>query len=188
MEILRFLIACFLVILYSYFVFRIIIRRAYKKGSSLKWFIITLQVLVFFFHGCLAYQFLPARWYSLPSFSENPGLSITGLVLSGLSLFFLLLSMEVLGYAKTIGVEQKSLKETSFYRFSRNPQLIFYNFLLVGFALLWPSMYAIPWILVYYVLAHMMVLTEEENLRRRFGQAYLEYCSRVPRYLAFHWL
>lgn len=185
MEILRFLIASILVILYSFFVFRVIIRRAYKKNRSLKWFITTLQVLVFFFHGCLAYIFLPARWYSIPSLSENPGLSIPGLVLIGLSLFLLLVSMGVLGYTKTMGLELKSLNETGFYRFSRNPQLIFYNFLLIGFAFIWPSWYTIPWILVYCVLAHMMVLTEEENLQRTFGKSFEDYCRRVPRYFRF---
>ena len=185
MEILHFLIACIVVILYSFFVFRVIIRRAYRKNSSLKWFITTLQVLVFFFHGCLAYPFLPAGWYSLPSFSENPVLSITGLVLIGLSLFLLLVSMGTLGYTKTMGMELKSLNETGFYRFSRNPQLIFYNFLLIGFALLWPSWYTIPWLAVYYIIAHMMVLTEEENLRRTFGESYEAYCRRNPRYFRF---
>jgi len=185
MEIIRFLTASIFVILYSFFVFRIIIRREYKKNKSLKWFITLLQVLVFFFHGCLSYLFLPASWFSLPSLSENGILNLFGIVLLGISLFFILVSMGSLGYAKTIGVKLDNLKETGFYRFSRNPQLIFYTFFLIGFALLYPSWYFIPWIVIYFILAHMMVVTEEENLQRTFGKSFEDYCRRVPRYLRF---
>lgn len=181
-----FLIASILFILFGFLVFRVIVRRDYQKNGRLSWLTTFLQVLVFFLHANLAYLFLPAKWLSLPPLSGVRILNITGLSLIGLALIFITLSMGALGYPKTMGVNLNHLKETGFYRFSRNPQIIFYNFLLIGFALLWPSWYAIPWILVYYIIAHMMVLTEEENLRRTFGKSFEEYCRRVPRYFLFH--
>jgi len=33
------------------------------------------------------------------------------------------------------------------------------------------------------VLAHLMILSEEEHLRDVFGEEYERYCERVPRYL-----
>ncbi len=55
----------------------------------------------------------------------------------------------------------------------------------MGFALLWPSWYAVGWVILYAVIAYTMVLTEEEYLRRAFGAEYERYCRRVPRYLGF---
>lgn len=56
--------------------------------------------------------------------------------------------------------------------------------MVIGVAILWPSWYALGWV----ILAagfHMMVLTEEENLRNVYGEEYTQYCKRVPRYLGF---
>ncbi len=39
-------------------------------------------------------------------------------------------------------------------------------------------------LLVSAVSLHLLVLVEEEHLRRQFGAAYLEFCQRVPRYFA----
>lgn len=33
------------------------------------------------------------------------------------------------------------------------------------------------------LLVHLVVLLEERELRDRFGQEYVEYCARVPRYI-----
>jgi protein-S-isoprenylcysteine O-methyltransferase Ste14 len=186
MEILRISVGSLLVISFGFLIFRIVVRWDYRRNNRLTWYITLLQAVVYFLHGSLAYLYLPVKYLTIPPLSGNHILNIFGLVFIGLALILLLTTMGMLGYAKTMGVELKELKETGFYRFSRNPQLIFYNFFLIGIALLWPSWYAIPWIMVYYILAHMMVTTEEENLRSKFGNSYLDYCSRVPRYLAFH--
>ena len=46
--------------------------------------------------------------------------------------------------------------------------------------------FANPWnlfdTLVVAVSLHLLVLIEEEHLRRVFGQPYIEFCRRVPRY------
>lgn len=38
-------------------------------------------------------------------------------------------------------------------------------------------------LLLYVVLIHLMVLTEEEHLLARHGNEYLQYCEQVPRYI-----
>jgi len=54
--------------------------------------------------------------------------------------------------------------------------------MVVGVGWLWPSAYALGWAALWAVLGHWMVVTEEEHLERTLGQAYREYCARVPRY------
>jgi protein-S-isoprenylcysteine O-methyltransferase Ste14 len=55
--------------------------------------------------------------------------------------------------------------------------------LVIGAVVLWPSCYALGWVVLYGIVAHMMVLTEEDHLRDVFGEEYERYCGRVPRYL-----
>lgn len=45
------------------------------------------------------------------------------------------------------------------------------------------SAYAIGWLLVWAIIGHWMVATEEEHLRRVFGGKYDQYCRDTPRYL-----
>jgi protein-S-isoprenylcysteine O-methyltransferase Ste14 len=48
---------------------------------------------------------------------------------------------------------------------------------------LWPSWYGVGWAILYAVVAHTMVLTEEEHLRDVYGEKFVRYCERVPRYI-----
>ncbi len=45
------------------------------------------------------------------------------------------------------------------------------------------SWHALGLVVLFAAIAHLMVLTEEEHLRRVFGEEYARYCARVPRYL-----
>ena len=39
------------------------------------------------------------------------------------------------------------------------------------------------WVLMFALIGHWMIITEEEQLARAFGQEYESYCQEVPRYL-----
>jgi protein-S-isoprenylcysteine O-methyltransferase Ste14 len=71
------------------------------------------------------------------------------------------------------------------YRVTRNPQLMGGALLIVGYIVLWPSWYALGWLALFAVMTHLMVLTEEEHLRRIHREGYERYCKQVPRYLGF---
>ena len=55
--------------------------------------------------------------------------------------------------------------------------------LVIGTSLQWPSLYTLGWILLYGIISHWMVITEEEHLAKVFGSEYDGYCEEVPRYL-----
>jgi len=75
------------------------------------------------------------------------------------------------------------LKTTGFYKLTRNPQIVLSFPMVLGIALRWPSWYALGWMLLFVAMIHMMVITEEEHLRDVFGEEYVRYCKKVPRYL-----
>ena len=56
---------------------------------------------------------------------------------------------------------------------------------IIGLALLWPSWYALGWVVLFGLITHTMVLAEEEHLRRMHKEEYDRYCENVPRYIGF---
>ena len=95
------------------------------------------------------------------------------------------IAIGTLGVRKTMGQKAEVLAQVGLYRMSRNPQILGGGLAVVGIAVLWPSWYALGWVVLYGVVGHMMVLTEEEHLRNVHGEKYERYCERVPRYIGF---
>jgi protein-S-isoprenylcysteine O-methyltransferase Ste14 len=170
-------------ILFGFLVFRVFVRKDYEHKGGLSKLSTTLEFLIFALHANLCYTFLPVRWPLLPALPENKFQLGFGFGLMAVGLLLMLWAMSGLGFKKAIGHDQKEgLKRSGFYQRVRNPQIIFYGLLLVGLATLWPSLYALGWLLVYAAIAHMMVRTEEEHLLRIFGDEYREYCEETGRY------
>ena len=69
------------------------------------------------------------------------------------------------------------------YKWSRNPQYVGYLMFLLGFALNDWSGWSLVVLVVVALSLHVLVLIEEEHLRRTFGTKYAEFCRAVPRYL-----
>ena len=69
------------------------------------------------------------------------------------------------------------------YKWSRNPQYVGYLLFLLGFALNDWSGWVLVALVVVAVSLHLLVLIEEEHLRRTFGEPYAEFCRSVPRYV-----
>ena len=90
-----------------------------------------------------------------------------------------------LGFLRSMGLLTGDLKETSYYRATRNPQVLGCVLYVIGFIILWPSWFALGLGLSLLVILHVMVLTEEEHLHNAYGQAYKQYCNKVPRYLGY---
>ena len=90
-----------------------------------------------------------------------------------------------LGILRSLGLQSGVLKNTDFYRVTRNPQVVGCFLYVIAYIILWPSWYALGWGLSLMAVIHVMVLTEEEHLRNKFGGEYEEYCISVSRYLGY---
>lgn len=171
------------VILLGFITFRVFVRKDYKEKGELSNFSTFLEFLTFAAHANLSYVFLPAKWPLLPTLPEIKPLVIFGFIVSIVGLVLTIWSMSGLGFQKAFGQEQEGLNKEGFYKFTRNPQIVAYALVIIGLAIVWPSIYAVGWVLVFFLIAHWMVLTEEEHLLRLFSDDYLSYCQIVPRYL-----
>ena len=78
-----------------------------------------------------------------------------------------------------------ALTQSGIYHWSRNPQYVGYLLFLLGFALTDWSIWCLAALLVVAISLHLLVLIEEEHLRRVFGEQYIDFCQRVPRYVGW---
>jgi len=68
------------------------------------------------------------------------------------------------------------------YRYVRNPMISGVVFVLFGEALMLLSGPHFQWALIFLLINFIYIpLFEEQQLKARFGEAYIEYCSHVPR-------
>ena len=84
--------------------------------------------------------------------------------------------------AKVLCLEPGELALSGPYRWSRNPQYVGWLLFLLGFALNDWSRWCLVALLIVGISLHLLVLIEEQHLRRVFGEPYVEFCRRVPRY------
>ena len=178
-----YLITALLLIVVALVVFRIFVRRDYERKGRLTRFSGFLQLLLFSLHVLSSYVYLDPRLSHIrtdsPLFVPAIACMVAGLVL-------LALAMGGLGISVAMGLRVTGLRKSGLYRYTRNPQIVTGSLFYVGCAMLWPSWTGFIWLGLLWIILHIMVLTEEEHLRRTFGEEYECYCAETPRYLGFH--
>jgi len=175
----------FLLLGFAYVVFRVIVRREYRLHGRLTGWTSTLQLLVF--AGLMAFPYLfnhpewPLSWMLAGSTSRPQ--QILGLVILLLGFLVAFGTMGWFGMRRAFGLEAKGLISSGPYRFTRNPQILGGYLMVIGVTVQWPSWFAMVWIILYGVIGHWMVITEEVHLRSLLGEEYACYVQKVPRYL-----
>lgn len=169
----------------GYVVFRVIVRRDYLLYGQLTSWSSSLQLLVFAGIMCFPYLFNPPDWpwfWMLPG-PASPQQEILGLVVILLGFVIAFGTMAWFGILRAFGIKSQGFVSTGPYRISRNPQILGGYLLVIGVSLQWPSWFAAIWIVLYGLIGHWMIKTEEEHLGKIFGKEYSNYCQRTPRYL-----
>ncbi len=138
----------------------------------------------FYFYLVLA----SALGWPLPGFdlfySEIISWIGAGLCMLGLILF--LSGLISFGRSFRVGIDENlpgPLVTTGAFAISRNPLYTAFGLILIGIFFIFPN-----WILLLFLVAGLwlfnrQVLREEESLKKIYGEEYLEYCKKVPRYL-----
>jgi protein-S-isoprenylcysteine O-methyltransferase Ste14 len=110
------------------------------------------------------------------------GMGIAGALTTGLAVLSFMRAQTTLNPMKPSSAS--SLVQSGIYRFTRNPMYLGLLFVLVGWALYLENVLAflfLPAFILY--MNRFQIEPEERALRARFGQAFLEYASRVRRWL-----
>lgn len=175
-------ISAFLLLVVAFVVFRKLYKKDYSNNGKLMPLSIIAGTLIYFVWGGFPYIYGPVDW---PAVHINSVLETIGWICLWGGLMLMVTSIGWLGFLRTLGRKQDVLIQTGLYHLSRNPQVVGCITYGIGFAVLWPSWYAMGWVLLIVATTHMMVLTEEEHLLNIHGEEYMQYCKRVPRYLGF---
>ena len=91
-------------------------------------------------------------------------------------------------FGHEVAPRTKHLMTDGPYRLSRNPMLTGIFLYLIGCCLWLGTWQSAVVFLVFVAIMLVQVRTEEERLRRDFGEEYEEYCKRVGRFLPFRLL
>ena len=177
----KYLVCSVIFLLFSFLVFRVVVRNEYLKKSKLSPVSYSLEAIVFVVHANLMYLFIPVNWPDLPSLPENLTLKLFFLVMLILGLVILIIAWFGLGSGRSFGQDRNKLNTSGIYQYSRNPQLVGYGIVLLSFALLFISWYTLGWFVQYLIISYLMIRSEEEFLNLRYGEEYEKYCSDVPR-------
>ena len=154
-------------------------RRDYWRYGRLRLRTALLQAALFFGWGCMGWIFLPRDW---PDVHVATAWAVAGRILLWGGIVVTLLAIVWLGWMRSMGQRRDLLRRSGPYRMSRNPQCVACAAFGLGFAVLWPSVWAVAWVALLLALLVMMVRIEEKHLRRTFGTAYEKYCAQVPRW------
>ena len=180
-----FLLPTLLLLAISYVAFRVIIRREYRLRGKLTWISSSLQLVVFGGLMSFPYLFNPSEWawFWLFTGPTSPQQRIIGLVIIILGFVMAFGTMAWFGIRLAFGLETQRLITTGPYRFTRNPQILGGYLLVIGVSVQWTSWFMLIWIILYGLVGHWMILTEEEHLHMVLGNEYKFYCEQTPRYL-----
>ena len=118
---------------------------------------------------------------SVPALGTGGGI---GIVLMVIGFGIMIYAMDLLHtFSRWLGNDTPGLKTNGLYRFSRNPQFVGYGILILGFIVAWWTPPGLIALVTFAILAYSVTRMEEEHLTRVYGQSYLDYCARVPRFI-----
>lgn len=87
-----------------------------------------------------------------------------------------------LGTEESAGLEG-DLHTNGFYRYTRNPQIIYLSLILLGSLFVTNARLLVPLCLAMGLWFVIMPFAEEPWLRKQYGDTYTEYCQEVPRFV-----
>ena len=151
-------------------------RWEYRNRGNLTWIGLSLLLAMFLMPN-LVIEY--ATVYAMP----RTLLAYIGIVVGIVGVLLCLISLTFFGsMLKVFCLDAGELTVSGPYRWSRNPQYVGWFLFLLGFSLTDWSLWCLAALIVVTLNVHLLVLVEEEHLRRVFGKRYAEYCRRIPRY------
>jgi protein-S-isoprenylcysteine O-methyltransferase Ste14 len=147
--------------------------------------------LIFSFYAIGMFAIWSARGYILTiEFGFSVPLMVLAIVLWGVSIYIRVLWRRVQRRSTIFGLpelrrerEPDDLVTEGIYARVRNPRYLEVGLVLWAIALFSNYLAVYIFCIAYIILIYAVVLLEERELKNRFGAAYEEYCSRVPRFI-----
>ena len=104
---------------------------------------------------------------------------IASYIFLGFGFYLLSSAWNVLYHAQ----RRKSLAIAGPYARIRHPQYVAFVLILLGFLLQWPTLLTLAMFPILLVMYWRLAITEETQMRKRFGAQYEAYAARTPRFV-----
>lgn len=121
-------------------------------------------------------------WSTLLGEKGDPhfgALHIASYVLIGYGFFLLSNAWHVLYHAQ----RQQVLATAGPYARIRHPQYVAFVMILLGFLLQWPTLLTLLMFPILMIMYGRLAVTEEEEMRAQFGEAFDTYAAKTPRFI-----
>ncbi len=164
----------------NFAIFRVAVRRDYRRSGRLTPFSAFLEYVAIGSWVVFGYLNRTPDW---PAVHVAALQEVIGWVLFLGGWAVTLIGIVGLGLGRSHGLQVNALRQTGLYRFSRNPQVLAFLIAMIGHLILWPTWRNLGVLILVAVLLHWMIMSEEEHLGDVFGEEYERYCERVPRYI-----
>ncbi len=121
-------------------------------------------------------------WSTLLGEKGDPhlgALHIASYVLLGFGFYLLSIAWNVLYHAQ----RRNGLAKAGPYARIRHPQYVAFVLILLGFLLQWPTLLTLVMFPILLVMYARLAITEEAQMRQRFGAEFDAYAARTPRFV-----
>lgn len=120
-----------------------------------------------------------------PPWYDSDVTRMAGFVLYIIGLILFIFAIVQLGSSIRVGLpdEKTILKTRGLYRFTRNPIYVSIYIVCLGSCLIVIHPINCGAFLLAMLIHHAIIKKEEEFLEKRFGNEWMEYCKKVPRYI-----
>lgn len=125
-------------------------------------------------------------YYGLLGDKGFNSVALIGISMLSIGLLIFIIAMVTMGKSWRVGVDEKSqtdLVNQGLFKISRNPTFVGFDLMFIGLAVILPNIWVVTIALVNIVGLHLLILKEEKHLEAMLGQQYIDYKSRIPRYL-----
>lgn len=179
----------------AYFAKQILLRKKgivtnrLAKGSKPKKTAIIETGLLLITYGMAVFQYAGffLERYLLP-LKLPTALRWLGIILAGLGVLFFILAITTIRDSWRAGIDESqktSMVTRGVYSISRNPAFVGFDLLYIGSALAMPGVVIAVMAAAGVLFMHLQILEEEAYLPRIFGDEYVEYKKKTPRYFLF---
>lgn len=121
----------------------------------------------------------------LPYFFDNRITAISGLILTALGACTFILAIIFMKTSWRVGIDKRtktSLITNGIYKFSRNPAFAGFDLLFIGLFFTYSNLLTLFIMIINILALHFLTLQEEKHLIAMFGDEYLQYQTKTPRY------
>ncbi|OGF99569.1 hypothetical protein A2Y99_04355 [Candidatus Gottesmanbacteria bacterium RBG_13_37_7] len=125
-------------------------------------------------------------YFSLPVYSFNmlKYLGVIFLLIGTISWFHCVILFISSGKGTPVPTDPpKNLVTKGIYKYTRNPMYLSVLVILFGYFLLFGHLLLLIYPIIAFLFFHLFItLYEEPILRKKFGQDYIRYCQKIPRW------